>query len=162
MMQDDRIKSSCLAFYLPGLSQPTLLKKNLVPRFGQWISAEKCGTFGRIKETREVLVEVVFSFPCSFFLSVMTPLNLIHFNYLPSSTSFFPIEDFEGILNIREVGFYQDFLLIDDFGQNSDTFLEFGYVENIMDGCESRRKSQSISHWYTFFNDLIWSDIARC
>ena len=68
----------------------------------------------------------------------------------------------EWIFSIREVGLHYNFLLIDDFGRNSDTFLELGYVENIMDGCESRRKSQSISHWSTFFNDLIWSDIARC
>jgi len=135
MMQDDRIKSSCLAFYLPGLSQPTLLKKNLVPRFGQWISAEKCGTFGRIKETREVLVEVVFSFPCSFFLSVMTPLNLIHFNYLPSSTSFFPIQDFEGILDIREIWFHQDFLLFNNFSRNSDTLLKLRNMKDVMYGC---------------------------
>ena len=79
------------------------LKKNLVPRFGQMTKCGKCGTFDRIEKTREVLVEVVFSFPCSFFLSVMTPLNLVHFNYLPSSTSFFLIKDFVGIFNIREV-----------------------------------------------------------
>ena len=78
------------------------------------------------------------------------------------STSLFLIQDSEWIFNIREIGLHQDFLLIDDFGRYSDTFLELGYVENIMDGCESRRKSQTISHGSTFFNDLKWSGVARC
>src|SRR6185312_3688979 len=106
-------------------------------------------------------IKIILRLPGSFFFSVMIPLNFIHFYHLSTSTSLFLIQDSKWIFNIREIGFHQNFLLIDDFGRNSDTFLELGYVENIMDGCESRRKSQTISHGSTFFNDFIWPDIAR-
>ena len=94
---------------------------------------EKCGTFCRIEKTREVTIEVAFSFPCGFFFSMMIPLNFLHFKNFLSSASFFLIKNFERIFNIREVRFHQDFLLFNDLGRNSDIFLELRYVKHIVD-----------------------------
>jgi len=118
----------------PRVSQPAPLKKNLDPRFGQTTKCGKCGTFGRIEKTKEVLIEVAFSFPYGFFFSVMAPLNFIHFNYFSSSTSLLLIKDFERIFNIREVWFHQDFLLFNNFGRNSDTLLKLRNMKDIVYG----------------------------
>jgi hypothetical protein len=74
------------------------------------------------KKTRKLLIELTFSFPCGFF-SVMVPLNFIHFNHRPPGTSFLLVKDFGVLLNIREDCFHHDFLLFNNFGRNSDTFL---------------------------------------
>ena len=95
---------------------------------------EKCGTFCRIEKTREVSIEVAFSFPCGFFFSVTAPLNFIHFNYFSSSTSLLLIKDFERIFNIREVWFHQDFLLFDNFGRNFDALLKLRNMKDVMYG----------------------------
>jgi hypothetical protein len=35
-------------------------------------------------------------------------------------------------------------------------------MEDIMNGCQLRRKTNSISHWATDFKDFEWSDISGC
>jgi hypothetical protein len=67
-------------------------------------------TFCGVKKTREVVVEVVLSFPRGFFLGVMVPLYLVHSDGFSSGSPLFLIKDLEG--------------MIDNFGRNSDTFLE--------------------------------------
>ena len=61
---------------------------------------------GGFKKTRIILIETALSFLGGFFFSVMIPLNFIHPDYLPSSTSLFLIKDAKGMFNIREVWFY--------------------------------------------------------
>jgi hypothetical protein len=35
-------------------------------------------------------------------------------------------------------------------------------MENIMNGSQLRRKTNSVSHWATYFKDFEWSDISGC
>src|SRR6185312_5113517 len=84
----------------PGVLQPSPLKgissrdyrKKRVQRFGTWIGSKKVG---------KVSLEKIFSFPSSFFYSMLIPLDLVHFNFLPSSTSFFSVKNLDRILRIR-------------------------------------------------------------
>ena len=46
-------------------------------------------TWIRTKEVGKILLEIVLGFPCSFFLGMMFPLNLVDSNFFPSGT-FFP------------------------------------------------------------------------
>ena len=50
-------------------------------------------TWGSFKKTRIVSMEILFSFPGGLFLSVMVPLNFIHFDHLLTSTSFFGVQN---------------------------------------------------------------------
>ena len=52
-------------------------------------------------------------------------------------------------------------LTFNDLRWNSDTSLELGYVKDIMDYSKLLRKSQSISHWSTFFDDFIRFNVGR-
>ena len=106
-------------------------------------------------------MEIIFSLLGDFFFSVMIPLNLTYFNHLSTSTSFFFIKDFDRIFIIGEIRFHDDFLLVNNFFRNSDTFLELRYMKHIVDESELREKSQSVSHWSTYFDDLIRSNVAR-
>jgi hypothetical protein len=62
----------------------------------------------------------------------------LHFNHFSSSDPFLLIKNFDRILNIREVRFYQYFLLFNNFGRNSNTLLELRDMKDIMDGCKWR------------------------
>jgi hypothetical protein len=83
----------------------------------------KVCTLDGTKKTKKSLIEITLSFSCGFFFDVMVPLNFIHFNHHPSGTSFLLVKDFDGLLNIREIWFHHDFLLFNNFGRNSDTFV---------------------------------------
>ena len=113
-------------------------------------------------------MEIIFSLAGGFFFSMMVPLNLIHFNHLSThfyhlstSASFFVIQDLDRIFLIREIRFHDDFLLVNNFFGNSNTFLELRYMKYIVDESELRGKLQSVSHWSICFNDLIRSDVTR-
>jgi hypothetical protein len=43
-----------------------------------------------------------------------------------------------------------------------DAFLELKDMEDIMNGCQLRRKMNSVSHWAIDFKDFEWSDILGC
>ena len=58
------------------------------------------GTWIRSKEVGKVLLKIVFCFPGSFFLGVIVPLNLVHFNLWSSGTCFLSVEDFHWMLYI--------------------------------------------------------------
>jgi len=118
-------------------------------------------TWDRVENTRIMLIEISLSLPGGFFFIVMIPLNLIHFNHLSMGTSFFLIKDFDRIFLIREIRFHDDFLLVNNFFGNSNTFLELRYMKYIVDESELRGKLQSVSHWSICFNDLIRSDVTR-
>jgi hypothetical protein len=68
----------------------------------------------------------------------MAPSDFIHFNQFSSSDPFLLIKNFDRIFNIREVRFYQYFLLFNNFGQNSNTLLELRDMKDIMDGYKRR------------------------
>ena len=125
------------------------------------LSAGCVCTFGRFKKPGKVLIEVAFSFPCGFFFSVMLPLNFIHLNNPSSSTSFLVIQNSERMFNIGKVRFHKDVLLFNYLIRNSNTLLELRYMKYIMDCGKLQRKSQSISHWSTFCDDLVRSDVSR-
>ena len=60
-------------------------------RLGTWIGSKKVG---------KVSLEKIFSLPSSFFYGMMIPLDLVHFNFLPSSTSFLGVKNLDWILRI--------------------------------------------------------------
>jgi len=64
------------------------------------------GTWGRFDKSRIVLIEVILSLPGGFFFSMMIPLNLIHFDHLSMSTTFFLIKDLDRIFIIGEIRFH--------------------------------------------------------
>jgi hypothetical protein len=66
----------------------------------------------------------------------MAPLDFIHFNHISSSNPFLLIKNFDRIFIIREVRFYQYFLLFNNFGRNLNTLLELRDMKDIMDGCK--------------------------
>jgi hypothetical protein len=68
----------------------------------------------------------------------MASLNSINFNHFSSSGPFLLIKNFDRIFNIREVRFYQYFLLFSNFCWNSNTLLELRDMKDIMDGCKRR------------------------
>jgi hypothetical protein len=68
----------------------------------------------------------------------MAPLDFIHYNHFSSSDPFLLIKNFDRIFNIREVRFYQYFLLFNNFGWNSNTLLELRDMKDIMEGCKWR------------------------
>ena len=82
----------------PRVSQPSPLKgissrdyrKKRMQRFGTWICCKKVG---------KVSLEKIFSLPSGFF-GMMLPLDLVHFNFLPSRTSFLGVKNFDWILRI--------------------------------------------------------------
>jgi hypothetical protein len=41
-----------------------------------------------------------------------------------------------------------------------DTFLELRDMEDIMNGGQLRRETNSVSHWATDFKDFEWSSIS--
>jgi hypothetical protein len=43
-----------------------------------------------------------------------------------------------------------------------DALLELGYMEDIMNGGQLRRKTNYVSHWATGFGDFKRSDVSRC
>ena len=104
------------------------------------------GTWGRTKKTRKMSFEITFILPSGFFFSVMTPLNFIHLDHLSTSTSFFLIQNYERMFNIRKVRFHTNFLLFNYLHRNPDTLLKLRYTKYIVDSGELRRKSHSISH----------------
>ena len=61
---------------------------------------ETCTEIG-FKKVGKVSLKKIFSFPSSFFYSMLIPLDLVHFNFLPSSTSFFGVKNLDRILRIR-------------------------------------------------------------
>jgi hypothetical protein len=69
---------------------------------------------------------------------MMTPLDFVHFNHFPSSDFFLSIKKFDRIFNIREVRFYQYFLLFNNLCWNLNTLLELRDMKDIMDGCKLR------------------------
>jgi hypothetical protein len=91
---------------------------------------------------------------------MMTPLDLVHFNHFPSSDPFLSIKNLYRISNIREVRFYQYFVLFNNFGRNSNTLLELRDMKDIMDGCKLRRKSHSIGHGSANFGDFITTNAS--
>ena len=58
------------------------------------------GTWIRSKEVGKVLLKIVFCFPGGFFLGVIVPLDLVHFNLGSSGTYFLSVEDFRSMLHI--------------------------------------------------------------
>ena len=61
-------------------------------RFDTWICSKKVG---------KVSLEKIFSLPSSFFLGMMIPLDLVHFNFLSSSTSLFGVKNIDWVLSAR-------------------------------------------------------------
>ena len=58
------------------------------------------GTWIRSKEVGKVLLDIVLCFSGGFFLSVIVPLDLVHFNLYSSGTPFLSVEDFHWMLCI--------------------------------------------------------------
>ena len=79
------------AFPLKGIS-PRDYRKKRMQRLGTWIGSKKVG---------KISLEKIFSLPSSFFYCMMIPLDFVHFNFLPSSTSFFGVKNLDRILLIR-------------------------------------------------------------
>jgi hypothetical protein len=65
-------------------------------------------------------------------------LDFKHFNHFSSSDPFLLIKNFDRIFNIRDVWFYQYFLLFNNFYWNSNTLFELRDMKDIMDGCKLR------------------------
>jgi hypothetical protein len=66
---------------------------------------------------------------------MMIPLDFKHFDRCSSSTSFLGIQDFDWKFLIRKIWLDVDTLYINDFGRNTNTFLELRYMEDVMNGC---------------------------
>jgi hypothetical protein len=53
-------------------------------------------------------------------------------------------------------------MLFNDLSRHFDAFLELGYMKDIMNGGQLRRKMKSVSYWATGFGDFKRSDISGC
>ena len=145
----------------PRVSQPSPLKgisprdyrKKRMERFGTWIGSKKVG---------KISLEISFSLPSVFFLSMVIPLDFVHFNFLSSGTSFFGVKNSDWILSIRQIGFNFDILWFNDLSGHFDALLELRDMENIMNGGQLRRKMDSVSNQTTSFDDFKWSDVSGC
>jgi hypothetical protein len=62
---------------------------------------------------------------------------------------------------IGQVWFDFDDLGIDDLGRNLNTLPELGYMEDIMDGRQLRRKLKTVSYGSTDSKDFKRSDVSR-
>jgi hypothetical protein len=87
-----------------------------------------------LEEIGKVVLKIRFGFPGCLFLCVTVPLNLVHFGGLSSGTSFFCVENSDGMFYIGQIWFDFDGLGIDDFGGDLNTLSELGYMKDVMDG----------------------------
>jgi len=58
------------------------------------------GTWIRSKEIRKILLQIKLGFPSSFFLGMVVLLDLVHFNFFPSGTSFLTIKDSHWVFHV--------------------------------------------------------------
>jgi hypothetical protein len=66
---------------------------------------------------------------------MMIALDFKHFDRCSSSTSFLGIQDSDWKFFIGKIGLDVNTLCINDFDRNTNTFLQLGYMEDIMNGC---------------------------
>jgi hypothetical protein len=77
-----------------------------------------------------------FQFPNWLPLLCDGSIGFYIFNHFSSSDPFLLIKNLDRIFNIREVQFYQYFILFNNFGWNSNTVLDLRDMKDIMDGCK--------------------------
>jgi hypothetical protein len=51
--------------------------------------------------------------------------------------------------------------MFNDLSRHFDAFLELGYMKDIMNGSQLRRKTKFVSYWAIGFGDFKRSDISR-
>src|SRR3954466_12203380 len=111
-----------LAHYLTeGSDNSSTTQKNLVPRFSSL--REEGGILG---------TEAVFSFPRSFFLRVVTPLNFEKLNLLAASDTLCVIKNTNGVLSIRKVILEIKHFVVDFADGVLDATPELGHMEYIV------------------------------
>jgi hypothetical protein len=64
------------------------------------------------------------------------------------------------MFRIGQIRFDFDGLGIDDLGRNLNTLPKLGYMEDVMDGRQLRRKLKMVSYGSTNFKDFKGSDVS--
>jgi hypothetical protein len=72
-------------------SRPEVPDQEWAGMLGTWICPKEIG---------KNLLEIMFSFPSSFFLGMVIPLDIVHSSFFPSGTSFFAVEDFHRVFYV--------------------------------------------------------------
>ena len=80
-----------------------------------------------------MLQDIALLFLSSFVLRMILPLDFIKFHHFVSSDSFFFIQDFEGMLNVRKIRLERKSFNFHHFIGNSQTLFQLEDMENIMD-----------------------------
>jgi hypothetical protein len=80
-----------------------------------------------------MLQDITLLFPSCLVLRVILPLDLVKFHYAVSSCSFFFIQDFYEMLNIRKIGLERKPFNFHYFIGNSQALFQLGNMEDIMD-----------------------------
>jgi hypothetical protein len=62
---------------------------------------------------------------------------------------------------ISQIRFDFDGLGIDDLGRNFNTLPKLGYMEDVMNSCQLRRKLKVVSYRSTDFKDFKGFDVSR-
>jgi hypothetical protein len=62
---------------------------------------------------------------------------------------------------ISQIRFDFDGLGIDDLGRNFNTLPKLGYMEDVMNSCQLKRKLKAVSYVSTDFKDFKGSDVSR-
>ena len=92
---------------------------------------------------------------------MVTPLDLEELEGSVFGSSFFMVQDLDGLFFIGEVGFKLKVYWSDGLSRNSQALLELGHMEDVVDGGKRERKLDSICHWSTMFRDRVGSDVSR-
>jgi hypothetical protein len=131
---------------------------NLLPL--KWISSSR---FGRIeKETWKFHLHFFFSFPCSFFLGVVTPLHLAHPDLLVSSNPLWCFQHLDRVLLVRKIFFRIQVFHRQLLFRHAQTFLQLRYIEYIMHVRQLRRQLQLVCYFTSLFQNLESSNEPRC
>jgi hypothetical protein len=121
------------------------------PRFG-WIR----------KETWKLYLQLFFSLSSRFFFDMVTPLHHEHLDPLVRGKSFGCLQNFNGVLLIREIFFsiqvFCGYLLF----SHTQTFLQLRGMEHIMHIRQLQRQPQSVSYFTSLLQNLEWSTEPRC
>jgi hypothetical protein len=90
--------------------------------------------------------EEILGLPCSPFLRMTAPLNLVEINRLPPHDSVLLIQKLHWMLRIRQVSIERHDIVNDDVSGWLQTFFQLRDVDHVMHTCEGWHQLQSVCH----------------
>jgi hypothetical protein len=109
-------------------------------------------------ETWKLRPQFLFSFPSSFFLSVVTPLHLAHPDLLVSSNLLWSFLNLDRIHLIRKIFFSVQVFHRELFFRHTQTLLQLRYMKYIMHVRQLRWQLQLVSYFTYILQNLEWSN----